>query len=43
MEYTYDELRQRISILEIAQANGYVFDRRKGARWPVLTHPNGTG
>jgi hypothetical protein len=41
MEYTYDELRQRISLLEFALAHGYECDRRKGLKWPVLNHHSG--
>jgi hypothetical protein len=33
---SYKEFRQRISILDLALANGYVIDKRKGRRWPVL-------
>jgi hypothetical protein len=36
MNYTYDELRSRISILDFAQANGYSVNLKKGLRWPVL-------
>ena len=38
MNYTYDELRARISILEFAQAHGYVLNKKKGLKWPVLEH-----
>jgi hypothetical protein len=41
MHYTYDELRARISILEFAQAHGYVLNRKKGLKWPVLEHASG--
>jgi hypothetical protein len=41
MNYTYDELRGRISILEIALSHGYCMDRSKGVKWPVLKHPSG--
>ena len=41
MNYTYDELRARISILEFAQAHGYVLNRKKGLKWPVLEHASG--
>lgn len=41
MTYTYDELRARISLAEFAQAHGYVLNRRKGLRWPVLQHATG--
>ena len=41
MNYTYDELRARISILEFAQAHGYVLNKKKGLKWPVLEHPSG--
>jgi hypothetical protein len=41
MHYTYDELRARISILEFAQAHGYVLNKKKGLKWPVLEHPSG--
>jgi hypothetical protein len=39
--HTYDELRMRIPLLGFAQANGYVLNRRKGVRWPVLEHASG--
>jgi hypothetical protein len=41
MNYTYDELRARISILEFAQTHGYVLNRKKGLKWPVLEHHSG--
>lgn len=41
MNYTYDELRSRISILDFAQAHGYTVNRKKGLRWPVLEHGSG--
>ena len=41
MNYTYDELRSRISILDFAQAHGYTVNRKKGLRWPVLEHASG--
>jgi hypothetical protein len=41
MTYTYDELRARISLMEFAQAHGYVLNRRKGLCWPVLQHATG--
>jgi len=41
MTYTYDELRHRIPLLDFAQAHGYVPERRKGSKWPVLRHPSG--
>jgi hypothetical protein len=41
MNYTYDQLRARISILEFAQAHGYVLNKKKGLKWPVLEHPSG--
>jgi Protein of unknown function (DUF3991)/Toprim-like len=41
MNYTYDELRSRISILDFAQAHGYSVNRKKGLRWPVLEHGSG--
>jgi len=41
MRYNYDELRHRIPLLDFALAHGYVLDRRKGQKWPVLRHPSG--
>ena len=41
MNYTYDELRARISILEFAQAHGYILNKKKGLKWPVLEHASG--
>ena len=41
MNYTYDELRSRISILDFAQAHGYSVTRKKGLRWPVMEHGSG--
>ena len=41
MNYTYDELRARISILEFAHAHGYVLNKKKGLKWPVLEHSSG--
>jgi hypothetical protein len=38
MNYTYDELRSRISILDFAQAHGYTINLKKELRWPVLEH-----
>jgi hypothetical protein len=37
---SYKEFRQRISIIDLALANGYVHDKRKGRRWPVLKNSN---
>ena len=39
--YSFDQFRQRISITELAIANGYVLNRGKGLKWPVLEHANG--
>lgn len=33
---SFQEFRQRISIMELAMANGYTFDKKKGLKWPVL-------
>jgi hypothetical protein len=36
MQYSFNELRSKISIIELAIANGYVLNRSKGMKWPVL-------
>jgi hypothetical protein len=33
---SYKEFRQRVSIIDLALANGYIVDKQKGRRWPVL-------
>jgi hypothetical protein len=38
---SFDEFRRRIPIMELALANGYVLNRSKGMKWPVLEHPDG--
>jgi hypothetical protein len=38
---TFDEFRRRIPIMELALSHGYVLNRSKGVKWPVLQHPDG--
>jgi hypothetical protein len=41
MQYSFSELRSKISIIELAIANGYVLNRSKGMKWPVLESNSG--
>jgi len=36
MNYSFNEFRSKISIMELALANGYSCNRSKGMKWPVL-------
>ena len=36
MNYSFNEFRSKISIIELALANGYSCNRSKGMKWPVL-------
>jgi hypothetical protein len=41
MNYSYDELRSRISILDFAQDHGYSVNCKQGVHWSVLEHGSG--
>lgn len=41
MRYSFDELKHRISIIEIAEHYGYKFQRGEGVRVPIYRHENG--
>jgi hypothetical protein len=41
MQYSFNEFRSKISIMELALANGYSCNRSKGMKWPVLESNSG--
>ena len=41
MKYSFDELKRKISIIEIAEHYGYQYQRGEGVRVPVYRHENG--
>lgn len=41
MQYSFNEFRSKISIMELALANGYICNRSKGMKWPVLESNSG--